>query len=255
MTSAIISASAAILGTIIGVCVTLVIHRIDRKSNERKIINESIHYLLEVYYQVTCLNSEKIANEYLNEYMDYYFQKIRKTIPEADDKLFETLKEQIPPTIKAYLVQDTKQPFEELKDLSKQYESMVANLATILPIDAYYLRGKNSLDKLIMSISNYFEKIKIANINIEDINILKDIINKMQPSIINDIINDYIEDLKSELQNLLKKTDCYNRCAGEKVIEKIESEKLSEEERYKLDLFVDNIANMIISTIEQLEAQ
>ena len=90
MLNAIISASAAIVGVLIGVFSTHLLRYIDRKSEERKIINESIHYLLELYFLVNRLNSEKM----LDAYLDYYFQELKKLIPAIDEKTIESAKAQ-----------------------------------------------------------------------------------------------------------------------------------------------------------------
>ena len=115
MQESIISALAALLGTVIGVCTTLVIHRIDRKINERKIINESIHYLLEVYLQINRVDAKKMNDEFWN----YYWQSIRKYI-HGDDKSFESAKEQLSPIINKNLVTNTQQAYKELEKHLKE---------------------------------------------------------------------------------------------------------------------------------------
>lgn len=249
MINTIISAAAAILGTIIGVCVTLAIHRIDRKSNERKIINESIHYLLEVYYHVNRINAGKM----MIIYYDYYLKRIKKIIPEFDDKSIEIAKNHLSDIIKASLVPIARQSFDELDDLGEQYETMVAKLATIMPIDAYYLRGKNDFGEMMQTTSEYFKSIKASDNN--STNYVNEFIDKMQPSITKDIINDYREDLKLELNNLLKRTNYHNRRKGKKVIKRLESEMLTEKEKKKIDSLVENIAEAMKYNGKQPKAQ
>ncbi len=251
MQEAIISASAALLGTAIGVCTTLVIHRIDRKTNERKIINESIHYLLEVIYLVNRMNTEKITNTYF----DYYFKQLKKSVPEFDDKTIEIAKKKLSPIINTSIVPIVQQSYKELKILGDRYEGMLNNLATILPVSAYYLRDKNKLERLINLLAETFENIKESDIDIEDADTIKEIISKMQPSVTKHYINEYTKDLESELRELLKKTNCYNRHEGEKVIKALDSEMLTEEEKHNIDLLVETIAGAIKSNGKQPKAQ
>ena len=245
MQESIISALAALLGTAIGVCTTLVIHRIDRKINERKIINESIHYLLEVYFQINRVDAKKMNDEFWN----YYWQSIRKYIP-GDDKSFESAKEQLSPIINKNLVTNTQQAYKELESLGKQYEDMVAKLAIIFPINAYYLRGKNNLAKFIQTISEYFDSIK--ELDIENETAVNEFIDQIKISVTTILLDDYKNDLKSELSELLKKTTCFNRRKGKRVIKKIESSVLTEDDKRKLDALVDKAVNEIMSKINQI---
>ena len=162
MMSTIISALAGLLGVLIGVFSTHFLHYKNHKSEEIKVINKSIHYLLEVFFLINRLNTEKMTNAYF----DYYFQRVKKIIPILDEKMIETSKKQYSQIIKNSLVPTLqKQTFEELKKMGTLYEEMVANLATILPVTAYYLRGKNNLEILLQTASKYFEDIKIPDEN------------------------------------------------------------------------------------------
>ena len=248
MTDTIIAGLLAILGVVIGILSTHLIHYIDRKFEERKLVNESIHYLLEVYFLISRLNPQKLMNSCL----EYYFQQIRKYI-HGDDKSFESAKEQLSPIIKKILVTIAQQSIEELESLGKQYEDMVAKLATILPIDAYYLRGKNNLEDLIQTLSEYFKYIK--ELDIEKDNAVNEFVSQMQMSVIVTILDDYKNDLKSELSELLKQTTHFNRRKGEKVIKKLESEILSEDDKRKIDTLADSVVNKIMSKINQTEQQ
>ena len=244
MTDTIIAGLLAILGVVIGILSTHLIHYIDRKFEERKLVNESIHYLLEVYFQINRMNPQKL----INAGFDYYFQQIRKYI-HGDDKLFESAKEQLSPIIKKLLVLIAQQSYEELESLGKRYEEMVAKLATILPIDAYYLRGKNNLEKLILTISEYFDSIK--ELDIENETAVNEFIDRMQSSVIATILDDYKKDLKSELGELLKKTTCYNCQKGKEVIKKLESVELTDNDKREIDTLIGGI----MSNLNQTERQ
>lgn len=244
MTDTIITGLLTILGVVIGILSTHLIHYIDRKFEERKLVNESIHYLLEVYFQINRMNPQKL----INAGFDYYFQQIRKYI-HGDDKLFESAKEQLSPIIKKLLVLIAQQSYEELESLGKRYEEMVAKLATILPIDAYYLRGKNNLEKLILTISEYFDSIK--ELDIENETAVNEFIDRMQSSVIATILDDYKKDLKSELGELLKKTTCYNCQKGKEVIKKLESVELTDNDKREIDTLIGGI----MSNLNQTERQ
>lgn len=245
MMSTMISALAGLLGVLIGVFSTHFLHYKNHKSEEIKVINKSIHYLLEVFFLISRLNSEKMTNAYF----DYYFQRVKKLIPILDEKMIESSKKQYSPIIKNSLIPALqKQTFEELKEMGTQYEEMVANLATILPVTAYYLRGKNNLEILLQTASKYFEDIKIPDEN--NATFINKAINQMQPELIADLINEYKDELKSELLVLLRKTTWHNRCAGKKAIKGIESIELTKNEKRKIDSIIASAVNHVVQSVK-----
>lgn len=249
MLSAIISSLAAIVGVLIGVFSTHFLHYIDRKSEERKIINESIHYLIELFFLVNRLNTEKMADIYLN----YYFLRVKTLFPTWDDGTIETAKFKYSPMIKDVLIPAIKeQTFEDLKKISGQYEETIKNLATILPVNAYYLRGKNSLEDLVQSIASYFENVKA--VNIESGAAIKEAINQVQSVLTENLINEYKDELKSELLALLGKTNWSNQRAGKRAIRGIESSILTENEKRKVDSMVVTIVNLIAQNANKSKA-
>ena len=129
---------------------------------------------------------------------------------------------------------------------------MIANLATILPIDAYYLRGKNDLENWMQSISEYFENIK--NTDIKD-NVVKETINQMQSSLTKELIDEYQNELKTMLFALLSKTNWSIRHAGKKVVKGIESTNLTENEKRKVDKEIEKIVSLILQNAMKYGSQ
>lgn len=240
MFGAIISASAAIIGVLIGVFSTHFLHYVNRKSEERKIINESIHYLIELFFLVNRLNSETM----LDAYLDCYFSEVRKLIPAIDEKSIETTKAQFYPQLKKVIVPlSQKQTFEKLEEMNEGYLSMLEKLATVLPIDAFHLRGKNNLKSLLGLLAEYFEDIKSTDFDKEKI--VEKIVNQMQSTITKTIIAEYTNDLKKELLVLLRKTDRYNRKIGEKTINSIETTILTEKEKSEVKSYIIDMLNLM----------
>lgn len=247
MISAIISAAAAIIGVLMGVFSTHLLHYIDKKSEERKIINESIHYLLELFFLANRLNSEKM----LDAYLDCYFQEVRKLIPAIDKKTIESAKAQYYPQLKDVIVpMSQKQSFEKLENMGDGYRSMLSKLATVMPIDAYYLRDKNNLKSLLELLTEYFEGIKSSGIENEEI--VKAFANQMQSSLTRTIIDEYVNDLKKELRVLLKNTDRYNRKIGKSTIDSIEKTVLTEEEKREVKSYVVGMLNLMSQKSENV---
>lgn len=243
MLSTIVSALAGLLGVLIGAFSTHFLHYKNHKSEEIKVINKSIHYLLELFFLINRLNTEKMTSAYF----DYYFLRVKKIIPNLDDKKIEVAKEQCGPIIKNSLVPALqKQTYEELQNMGKLYEEMVSNLATILPVTAFYLRGKNNLEILLQTVSKYFEDIKIPDEN--NAAIISETINQMQPELTADLINEYKDELKSELFTLLKKATWHNRCAGKRTIKGIESIELTESEKRKIDSMITCAVNLVVQS-------
>jgi hypothetical protein len=247
-----ITAIIGVLGTAVGALIGALsahwLYHKNKKSEERRIINESIHYLLEVFFLVNRLDTEKMANVY----MDYYFKRIKELIPVLNDKNIEDAKKQYGPMINNSLLFKQKENFENLNKLKEQYEKMIANLATILPIDAYYLRGKNDLENWMQSISEYFENIK--NTDIKD-NVVKETINQIQSSLTKELIDEYQSELKTVLFALLSKTNWSTRRAGKKVVKGIESTDLTENEKRKVDKEIEKIMSLILQNAMKYGSQ
>lgn len=242
----VIPALAGIIGAVIGVFSTHILHYIDRKSEERKIINESIHYLIEVFFLVNRLNTEKIIDAYL----DYYFQEVRKNILVVDDKFILSAKEQYYPQLKNVIVPlSQRDSFEKLKNLGDGYKLMLAKLSTVLPIDAYYLRGKNDIELLLRLLSEYFQGVQFTDA--ADDEMTKKFIDQMQSSLTTRAIEEYVTDLRKELLILLKKTDCYNRKKGKNAINSIETTMLTEEEKHSVNEIVKTLFAQIAKNIQK----
>ena len=239
--SIIITALSGFLGAAIGSVTTLWLHFKNKKNDDRKILNESIHYLMEVFFLVSRLNTEKITSVYL----EYYFLQVQKTIPILNEESLSDVKKQISSIIKSKIVPTVqKQTFKNLKTVSKEYENTLTKLAMILPIDAFYLRGKNKLETLINTASLYFENLQVANI--EEVEIVRNVLDQMQPSLITSLINEYKEDLKAELLVLLRKTDCFNCKKGKNAIKTIESVELTENDKREIDSMISKVLNQLM---------
>ena len=235
-----ITALSGFLGAAIGSITTLWLHFKNKKNDERKILNESIHYLLEVFFLVNRFDVEKMTSAYL----DYFFMQIKKISPKLNEDSLKNIKEQITSIMKSTSVPlAQKQTFENFRIISRDYENMLTKLATILPIDAFYLRGKNKLEALINTASLYFDSIQIANS--ENAEAIRTTINQMQPSIITSLINEFKKDLETELLVLLKKTDRYNCKKGKKAIAMVKSVELTDYDKREIDSIISNILNQL----------
>ena len=237
----IISAVSVLIGAVIGAAPTLIIYYKKNQVETRKILNESIHYLLEVFFQVNRLNAEKM----LDEYMGYYLVEVKKKFPTIDNDTvnvlknasYQKLKENIVPTAQ-------KQALDSLEKLVENYENMVADLAKILPINAFYLRGKNQLADLLQMMSEYFENIQKTDLVADPK--AKDLIEQMQSSLTMQLVDEYKDDLKKELFVLLGKTNWSTYRFGKRTIKGIESSILSESEKQKTYSMITSIADLIV---------
>lgn len=240
------TALSGFLGAAIGSITTLWLHLKNKRNDERKILNESIHYLFEVFFLVSRLNAEKMTDAYL----DYYMAQIKKVFPNANESSLDSIKKQV-----AFIAKQNsiplaqKQSFDDLKIIGERYDAMLARLATMLPIDAFYLRGKNKLENLLNIASAYFENLQ--NSNFENAETIKNVVTQIQPSLIAELIDEYKDDLKNELLVLLEKTDSYNCNKGKKAIENIESVELTESDKRNIDFLISNAKDLFSKNAAQ----
>lgn len=241
---ALIGICGTILGTLIGGISTHLLHYKNRKFEETKIINESIHYLLEVFFLVNRLNLEKM----IKAYSDYCGQEIRKIFPEANDNSIESIKKQLHSQLKNIIVPlSQKYSFEKLKELENDYKSMLDKLSIVLPVDAYYLRGKNDVKSLLNLLSDCLKEVEFTGIEKEDV--LRNLLSNMQSSLTTKAIDEYADGIKKELTVLLSKTDRYNRKIGKKIIDGIVSTMLTEDEKRDINTVLEQIKKDAAKTI------
>ena len=234
----IISAVSVLIGAVIGAAPTLIIYYKKNQVETRKILNESIHYLLEVFFQVNRLNAEKM----LDEYMGYYLVEVKKKFPTIDNDTVNVLKNASYQKLKENIVPTAQK--QALDSLEKLAENMVADLAKILPINAFYLRGKNQLADLLQIMSEYFENIQKTDLVADPK--AKDLIEQMQSSLTMQLVDEYKDDLKKELFVLLKKSNWSTCRYGKKAIKGIELSVLSESEKQKAYSMIASIVDLIV---------
>ena len=121
---------------------------------------------------------------------------------------------------------------------------MVADLAKILPINAFYLRGKNQLKDLLQMVSEYFENIQRTDLVADPMT--KDFIGQMQSSLTIQLIDEFKDDLKKELLDLLGKSNWLTCRFGKKAIKGIETSILSESEKQKAYSMITSIIDLIV---------
>ena len=236
-----ISALPVLIGAVIGAAPTLIIYYKKNQTETRKILNESIHYLLEVFFQINRLNAEKM----LDEYMDYYLVEVKKKFPTIDNNTIKALKDASYQKLKENIVPAAqKQALDSLEKLAEKYENMVADLAKILPINAFYLRGKNQLKDLLQMVSEYFENIQRTDLVADPMT--KDFIGQMQSSLTIQLIDEFKDDLKKELLVLLGKSNWSTCRFGKKAIKGIETSILSESEKQKAYSMITSIIDLIV---------
>jgi len=236
-----ISALPVLIGAVIGAAPTLIIYYKKNQTETRKILNESIHYLLEVFFQINRLNAEKM----LDEYMDYYLVEEKKKFPTIDNNAIKALKGASYQKLKENIVPAAqKQALDSLEKLAEKYENMVADLAKILPINAFYLRGKNQLKDLLQMASEYFENIQRTDLVADPMT--KDFIGQMQSSLTIQLIDEFKDDLKKELLVLLGKSNWSTCRFGKKAIKGIETSILSESEKQKAYSMITSIIDLIV---------
>lgn len=237
----IISAVSVLVGAVIGAAPALIIYHKKNQAETRKILNESIHYLLEVFFQINRLNAEKM----LDEYMGYYLVEMKKKFPTIDSSAINALKEASYQKLKENIVPAAqKQALNSLEKLAESYENMVADLAKILPINAFYLRGKNQLADILQMASEYFESIQKTDLVVDSK--AKDFIGQMQSSLTIQLVDEYKDDLKKELFVLLGKTNWSTYRFGKRTIKGIESSILSESEKQKAYSMITSIVDLIV---------
>jgi hypothetical protein len=159
----------------------------------QKSTKKSLYYLLEIrYFILTSLfDPEKATEAYLEHYSEHLSAKgIRLTRQDFEDSLVDLIRghfENIITTLKAKVENDLVQPYEE----------SLLELATINPVLAYSLKGREKLGELLSQAKSYSESVP-ENINIpEGMEWLTD----MMPDISTEMSGKAVEESLSQLED------------------------------------------------------
>lgn len=172
----------AFVGTLLAVVIGWSLNQFSSKKKDtredKKILKESLFYLLELRYLITNLNVGKLLTIATTEILKKFPKELQN----------ETSIDVVRKTLHPYLVLLIKETFlENENSLSSQYKAAIVKLSSVDPILAYRLSGKENVIRQV-------EKIKQEAINLvpnnsdEDAKIISAISTELDDKIFSDFL-------------------------------------------------------------------
>jgi len=208
------------------------------RSENRRIKNRVLHYLLEMNFVLSRLD--------FKPYVQVMVSEIQKQVPV---EIPQTEKDQLSEFLHDALLSKVEDDvIDELEDLDENYLNSIIELSKVDPIRAYYLRNKTRLFENFDKIENYISSLKneIPESEIEQSLQLSRILNPF----ISDQFSEEIENLRKDTIDLAKSIGIITKLKVAKILTK-QSINLTDEMRET----IQPIIQQILESIEKQNGQ
>jgi len=196
----VIAALIALFGVLLASTLSAGAYFYKVRVEAQKSTKKSLYYLLEIrYFILTSLFDPKKETEaYLEHYSEHLSAKeIKLTRQDFEDSLVDLIRghfENIMATLKTKVENDLVQP----------YEDSLLELATMNPVLAYSLKGREKLGELLSKAKNYSESVP-ENIDIpEGMEWLTDLVPDISTEMSENAVEDSLSQLEDDITALAK---------------------------------------------------
>lgn len=196
----IIAALIALFGVLLASTLSAGAYFYKVRVEAQKSTKKSLYYLLEIrYFILTSLFDPKKETEaYIDHYSEHLSAKgIKLTRQDFEDTLVDLIRghfENIMATLKTKVENELVQP----------YEDSLLELATINPVLAYSLKGREKLGELLSKAKNYSESVP-ENIDIpEGMEWLTDLVPDISTEMSENAVEDSLSQLEADITALAK---------------------------------------------------
>lgn len=232
-----------VIGVILGWGLTQLTNYFNIFFSDRRILKETLYFLLELYQQISTVKS-------IEDGAESYLRSLNTSIPnftssqEDYDQALQVIKK---------MMTDFHNPRieTELQDLNENYDKCLLKLATVDPISAFKLKGRNKIISYVNQWNSYATETIMANpmvcIDPKAIQFSE----ALKPQVESDILNESLQDLREIIKTIARKIGGKTRQDFEKliVLSPIDS-KTELDDRMK-----KYVEDVMIPTIIKMQAQ
>lgn len=215
-----------LVGVAFGWGLTQVTNFLNIYLSDRRILKETLYFLLELYQQISTVKSIDDASE-------SYLRTLDKSIPNFTSNEIEY--KQALQVIRKMMTDFHNPRIEtELQELNENYDNCLLKLASVDPISAYRLKGRNKIVSYLNQWNDYATETILSNplVNADPKAIQFSEI--LKPQIEIRLIDESLTDLKEIIKTLVKKIGGKAKKDFDKLIVFSESEtKIEIDERMK----------------------
>lgn len=232
-----------LVGVLLGWGLTQLTNYFNVYLSDRRVLKETLYFLLEMHQQISTVKSiEGGAESYLRtlntsipnftssqEDYDQALQVIRKMMADFHNPRIET----------------------ELQDLNENYDKCLLKLATVDPISAYRLKGRNKIVSYLNQWNNYADETIMANPMVSADPKATQFSEALKPKIETSLISESLQDLREIIQAITKKIGGKTKKDFDKLIVLSQADTKTEiDERMK-----KYVEEVMIPTIKKMQEQ
>lgn len=188
-----------VLSVTLGWLFTQLTNYINVYKSDRRIQKETLYFLLELYHHISKLRKIDLAAK---SYADII--KIEAPDLVQDEKEFENAIWFLKSIIKKFQHPKIDQ---ELADLDENYNSALIKLASVDPINAYRLRGKNQIIRHLNDWTQIIQRTANSNNSENEDDSFLEFVNEITLELEIQLVNETLEDLKEIAFEISKKID------------------------------------------------
>lgn len=219
----------AVVSLTLGWLFTQLTNYINIYKSDRRIQKETLYFLLELYHHISKL---KKIDHAAKSYADI----IKKEEPELiqDEQELENAIWLLKSEIKKFQYPKIDQ---ELAELDKNYNDALIKLASVDPINAYKLRGKNQIIRYLSDWTQIIQRITNSNNSDYEDSSFLNFVNEITIELEIQLVNETLEDLREITFEISKKIDrnTHNKTINLSIFSNEKSEIKIDE---KIELFV-----------------
>lgn len=226
--------SLPLIGVFIGWLLSQLSERNKAIREDRKKMNRTIYYLLEIRHQLSFISSHDLDISTYICILKKKFQHVMD-VSQLDNIQVQTFLRKFVHQLLGYKPL-MNQP--DIESLNQNFNKCIDNLSEIDPLVAFRLNGKNNIHQLLKELVVRSQESASAMTDIKDIDELPKLLSKIEPNVISKAISD-IEEI---LLDLAKK-------AGKRTLNQINNRlkaKRTAKEIADMETFVDSILADII---------
>ncbi len=172
----------SLIGVFVGWGLTQLTNYFNIYLNDRRTLRETLYFLLEMQHQIETIKS-------IDEGANSYLQTLNLSIPN-----FTSSQEEYDQVLHVFrkMIIDFHNPRIqiELQELNESYDNCLLKLASVDPISAFRLKGKNKIISYLNQWNNYASETILSNLNVNADPKAIELSNELIPQVENGLINE-----------------------------------------------------------------
>jgi len=165
--------------------------------SDRRILKETLYFLLELYQQISTVKT-------IEEFAESYIRTLNESIPNFTssqkdyDQAFQLMRK---------MMSDFHNPRieTELQELNENYDKCLLKLATVDPINAYRLKGRNKIVSYLNKWNNFATEAIITNPLVNADPKAMQFSEALKPQVETELISETLQDLREIIDSVANK--------------------------------------------------